>query len=383
MLLAAGCDDAAGPGLLGPGADGSDLALGSERAGPAGLSVLTWNVYYGADLDVLIGAGSLEDVPVLAAQVFQQVQATDAPARAAAMADLIAGSPPDLIGLQEVATWAVQSPGDFLLGQQSPNATDEVFDFVDLLLAALADRGLDYVEASRTTTFDVELPMYDGGPPPWTDLRLTESVAILARDGVEASNADGGTFAWYLPVGVAGFPVNVIKGWASVDVTVKGRDYRFVTTHLEPADIGPDHAVIPEVAFIQHQQASELLGVLEDAGMPVVLTGDLNSEVDGSTTDSYGMMLEAGFVDGWLVGRSRGPGYTANQDADLLNEASELWHRIDFVLYRDVVTEADGPNRGAVQAERLGEEQADRTGSGLWPSDHAGVLATLRPAPAP
>jgi hypothetical protein len=31
----------------------------------------------------------------------------------------------------------------------------------------------------------------------------------------------------------------------------------------------------------------------------------------------------------------------------------------------------------AVAAEVLGEEPEDRTAAGLWPSDHAGVVATL------
>jgi hypothetical protein len=31
----------------------------------------------------------------------------------------------------------------------------------------------------------------------------------------------------------------------------------------------------------------------------------------------------------------------------------------------------------AVAAEVLGEELEDRTPAGLWPSDHAGVVATL------
>lgn len=382
ILLAAACDDTGAPGPLEPVMAGSQPSPDRERAGSGDLSVLTWNVYYGADLGVLLEPGFL---PGQVARVFEQVQATDAPARAAAMADLIAASAPDLIGLQEVARYRLQTPGDFLdeLGAVQnpvPNATDEVFDFVDLLLDALADRGLDYVEASRTTTFDVELPMFNGDPaPPWSDLRLTESVAILARAGLPTLNETGGTFSVSLPVGVGGFSVDVVKGWASVDATVKGRSYRFVTTHLEPADVGPGHSVVPQIAAIQHAQAGELLGVLEEAGMPVIVTGDLNSDVDGSTTDSYSMMREAGFVDSWLVGRPRGPGYTANQEADLLNVESQLWHRIDLVLYRDAFTEAGGPFRGSVHAERLGEEQADRTEAGLWPSDHAGVLVTLRP----
>lgn len=359
----------------------------AQRSGRGDLAVVTWNVYYGADLDALLAPGELP-LPVRVAQVFGQVQATNAPERAAAMAQLIAAARPDLVGLQEVARYRVQSPGDFLDGAGNvqnpfPNAATEVFDFVSLLLDALASEGVSYVQASRTTTFDVELPMFTGGPcPPCDDLRLTESVAVLARSDVEISNPDGDVFAINLPVSVEGFGIEILKGWASIDVTVKGITRRFVTTHLEPADIGPDHAVIPEVEQIQLAQAAELLGVIDASDVPVILTGDLNSDPDGSTTDTYGFFTAEGFVDAWAVGRPRGEGYTANQAADLMNARSQLFHRIDFVLYRDEVTASGHSFRGAVHAERLGEEQGDRTASNLWPSDHAGVFARLSPPPA-
>jgi len=384
-LVVFACDDGPTTGILDPAAPDAESRLDAERAGAPGLSVLTWNVYYGADLDVLLEDGGF--LPVQVAAVFAQVQATAAAERADAMAALIADAPPDLIGLQEVARYATQTPGDFLdatgaVSNPFPNADVEVFDFLDLLVDALAARDLDYVVASRTTTFDVELPMYDGSPlPPWSDLRLTESVAILARSDLSISNGDGDVFAVNLPVDVGGFSLAIVKGWASVDATVKGRAYRFVTTHLEPADLGPDHAVVPAVEAIQLAQAAEVRDGPADFDGPVILTGDLNTEPGGGSTDTYEIMEEAGFVDTWLVGRRRGAGFTANQSADLTNADSELWHRVDYVLYRDAFTAEGRPFRGSVHVERLGEEQGDRTvPTGLWPSDHAGVLVTLRAA---
>ncbi len=384
LLVLAACTDGPGTSPLEPEAD-----LGLERAGPGDLSVLTWNVYYGTDLGVLLEEGDAP-LPLRVAEAFGRVQATDAPARAEAMAKQVAAAPPDLIGLQEVVRWRVQSPGDFLdeegeIRNPVPNATGEVFDFVGLLLEALAARGLDYVEASRTETFDVEAPMAtpEAPTPPFVDLRLTESVVVLARAGLETSNPDGDVFDVNLPISLAGFDLEVVKGWASVDATVKGRTYRFVTTHLEPADVLPDHGIHPDLHQLQLAQAAEVLAAVDGHDGPVILAGDLNSEPDGGSTDTYAMMEAHGFVDGWLVGRSRGDGFTANQAADLRNPTSELWHRIDFVLYRDGVTAGGGPFRGAVHAERLGEEPEDRTPDGLWPSDHAGVLATFRTSHAP
>lgn len=373
-----GCENSS----LGPPEPAS---AGVVRSGDPAISVLTWNVYVGADLSTLLEPGGF--LPGRVATVFGQVQATDAAGRAEAMARAIGAAPPDLIGLQEVARYRIQSPGDFLdsFGQVQnpiPNAQTEVFDFLDLLIEALAVLGHDYVIASRTETFDVELPMFTGAPqPPWSDLRLTESVAILARADVDWTNPRGDVFDVNLPVSVAGFDIDIVKGWASVDATVKGRTYRFLTTHLEPASGGRGRPIVPELALIQHAQATEVLAELEGVELPVILAGDLNSEPGGTSTATYALMTGVGFLDTWLVGRARGDGFTANQSADLRNSESELWHRIDFVLYRDPISVSRDLFTGSVQAGLLGAAQADRTMSGLWPSDHAGVVATLRSAP--
>ncbi|UCF21295.1 MAG: hypothetical protein JSU87_07920, partial [Gemmatimonadota bacterium] len=60
---------------------------------------------------------------------------------------------------------------------------------------------------------------------------------------------------------------------------------------------------------------------------------------------------------------------------------SQLFHRIDFVFYRDEFTRTTGDFQGAVKAALLGEQETDRTPSGLWPSDHAGLAVALTVAP--
>jgi endonuclease/exonuclease/phosphatase family metal-dependent hydrolase len=348
------------------------------------VSVLNWNVYYGADLDVLLDSDR-GPLPYRSLLVLQQVMATDAPARAQAIARHIAAEQPHLVGLQEVPVYRLQTPGDLLTAAPYPNAPEssQLFDFVDLLLAALEAQGAEYVVAARTWTLDAELPILNAELACCDDLRFMESVVVLARRDVRTANRQEHTFAVNLPVELEGQTMPIVKGWASVDATVKGRTYRFVTTHLEPADIGPGHAIIPEVHAIQMAQASELLAFLNDSPRPVILTGDLNSEPGGTSTATYGMVMDAGFVDAWLVGPPRGNGFTANHSADLLNAESELWHRIDFVLYRDEFTARGGPFRGAVHARVVGDRQADRTPGGLWPSDHAGIVAVLRPLQQP
>jgi hypothetical protein len=65
-----------------------------------------------------------------------------------------------------------------------------------------------------------------------------------------------------------------------------------------------------------------------------------------------------------------GARFTAGQTELLDNVPSKLDHRIDYVFYQPRGIEA-------VAAEVVGEELDDPTAAGLWPSDHAGVVATL------
>jgi hypothetical protein len=54
----------------------------------------------------------------------------------------------------------------------------------------------------------------------------------------------------------------------------------------------------------------------------------------------------------------------------LLNPVSELDRRNDLVLYRGGFT--------VREAAVVGDHPDDRAPSGFWPSDHAGVVATLK-----
>jgi hypothetical protein len=361
--------------------------FGSERAGSGALTILNWNVYYGANLDLLLDE-SVGPLPVRTATVLGQVFATNTPARAAAVARQIAMAQPHLVTLQEVALYRLQSPGNVLLGTMEPDATVVVDDFLGELMAALTGLGADYVIARQTETLDIEMPIApvlpgSTGPdcPPCDDVRFTESVVILARADLVFGASTGGTFTYNMPVEVMpSVFVDIVKGWAAVDATLKGRTYRVLTTHLEPADVLPGHAVHPDLHMLQLAQAQEVLAVLASATGPVIVTGDLNTNPDGSSTDTYAYMQASGFVDTWLAGEPAGDGFTANQPWHLTNAVSELWHRIDFVLYRDEFTVAGRPFRGAAQARVVGDKPADRTPGGLWPSDHAGVLVTLNTA---
>lgn len=378
VLLLTACENAS----LGPEAN---VPRADRAADPAALRVMTRNVYVGAPIETVAGATNPAEIPLRVAEAWAAVQATDFPERAEALADEIAREGPHLVGLQEISLFRIQEPGDVLAGNPVP-ATVTALDQLQALLAALAARGLDYVVAASSENFDLELPMATSQG--LADIRLTDFDVILARSDVAVGGTGSRNFAVNVQLSVGGIPIEITRGWAWADATVEGRGYRFVNTHLEPADFEdparsdgcPPRSVHPALHQVQLAQVGELLAWTAETSLPVVLLGDFNSAADGCTTDTYGLVLEAGFRDAWQASGERGHGYTANQDPDLRNRVSQLFHRIDFVFYRGLGGAPAGVT--GVSASRVGAEPADRTPSGLWPSDHAGVSVVFRTAPA-
>jgi hypothetical protein len=334
------------------------------------------NLYVGADIATLLSADDPEDVPELVAREFANIRASDFPARAQAIASSLARHRPHLVGLQEVSSFRLQSPGDFLSGN-AEQAEDVVLDYLPILLEQLGARGVEYREVARYGGMDVEVPLLrsDGG---LDDIRLSDAGVILARADVATANPSSANYRTNLVVqvgGQGGLTVTLLGGWASVEATIAGTTYRFVTTHLESGDLAPE---------VQVAQARELLEALSDETLRVILAGDFGSTPDGSTTASYQLVRDAGFVDLWMAaaltaGRedvgAEEAGVTCCQAPNLRNAESGLRRRLDFVFFRDT---PDRPAGSLVEAvmTRIGADPNDRTASGLWPSDHAGLVAS-------
>lgn len=346
-----------------------------DATGNPGITVMTYNVYYGTDPSPLLTA-PLDQVPFVAAQVWGKVIQTDFPARAGALAALIARRQPHLVGLQEAALYRIQSPGDAVIGGSVP-ATTVTYDFLALLVDSLAARGLTYVLAASDSTTDVEVPVFTGvdgsGNPTFDDVRLTDRDAVLARADVEVTNPQHGKYQAHIPVSFGPVETGVYEGWASVDATFQQRTYRFVSTHLEA------QLAVP----VQIAQAQELLGLLQSETRPTILVGDFNSDVLGhvpeKATPSYGMITDAGFSDSWVRPPQDVLGATCCESDDLTNPEPALNQRVDFIFTRympDLVA--------PIQHEVVGDRARDRTPGGLWPSDHAGVFqAFVIPALVP
>ena len=321
-------------------------------AGDRQVTVMTRNLYLGTDLSPIFAAPSPFALFAAVGAAWAQAQANDFPARAQALADEIAAERPDLIGLQEAMLFRTDVPWD---GPATPAET-VAYDFVDLLVDALAQRGLEYEAVSTYTGTDAELP---AGLPPVRDVRLTDRVVVLARTDektadLKLSNPQSGAYPAALTVNTAAGPLTLPRGWASVDVKIRGKSFRFVTTHLE--------AFSP---LVRNPQAAQLLAGPAATDLPVVLVGDINSG-PGGDLGAYGIVLGGGFTDAW----TGSPGLTCCHAVDLHNPNPTLTKRIDLVLTRGGFE--------TVSADVVGEEPADWTATGLWPSDHAGVVTTLR-----
>ncbi|MGE7387474.1 endonuclease/exonuclease/phosphatase family protein [Streptomyces sp. NPDC004126] len=346
------------------------LALLSPGSGasaanpPAELRVLTRNLYLGADLGPVLAATSQQGLVAAVTAAYANVQATNFPERAEALADEIAGSDPHLVGLQEAVLWRSQTPAD-----PNSSATHVEYDFLRILLDALAARGKHYKIVEQVTVgSDFEAPRSTQNG--LQDIRLTDRDALLARADLPAhvfsvTNAQTGRFRNFVPIcrPVLGCPPNpplrIERGWVAADATLNGRTARVVTTHLEPAS-----------ATVQEAQADELLTGPLNTKLPTVLLGDLNSASDGTGTQSYSRLLAAGFTDAWTATRHHNLGLTCCQAPDLRNPFSTLTRRIDYALFRGHIS--------ARTTHTVGDTQADRTPSGLWPSDHAGVKSVLK-----
>lgn len=315
--------------------------------------VATYNVFLGATLDPLFTATNPQELVRLAGEVYAGVEATNFPERAGAIADQIAGHGPEVVGLQEVALWEKGPLGGQL---------QVTYDFLDLLLDELAERGHPYRAVATNWNFDGTLPISATEQARFRDRDVIIVRADLPRPLLRVTNPQSGTYGAVLeiPTAIPGLTFESPRGWSTVDVRLLGASFRFANTHLEAS--GP--------AAIRNAQATELAGLLDASPLRTVLVGDLNSRPNDAA-GAYGILTGAGFGDAWLAtGGDPATGFTAGQTATLLDE-NRLRSRIDYVM--------TGAGVRAVRTEIIGDEEADRTvPTGLWPSDHAGVVAKLR-----
>ena len=326
------------------------------------LTVLSRNLYLGADLTPVMGASAPEQIPSRVGEAWNRIVLNDFRGRADAIAREVQSTRPDVIGLQEVAKFRIQNPGDYLAG--NPQAASVVeYDYLMILLDALQARGLHYTIASVVENTDIEFPGVTGQG--LIDILWTDHDVILVRDGIQITGETSNNFALNvsIPVG-GGTPMTIRRGWNRIDLLIDGQPFHIVNTHLETDETGPT---------TQESQAAELIGMLSGVTAPAILLGDLNALPDAASTATYPILLNAGFEDAQTRAMARGslPGYTCCFDPDL--RAGGLFERIDYVMTRGT----RNLDVNVVNFAVTGNLEADETVTGLKPSDHVGVFARL------
>jgi len=309
------------------------LAGGNKR-----VTVMSRNLYLGGDLVRAARATTPEEFVGAVTAIWLMVEKNQFRVRAEALADEIASTRPALVGLQEVFTWRKDSPAD---GAATPAEQVEL-DFLAILLDALGERGLAYRAVASVELIDIEAPTALG-----FDVRATDHDVILASDlvaetAVVAETVYDAKIPFPTPVGL----VPVKRGFVAVDAKVRGETIRFVNTHLEAFDVPPP---LPPGLF-RILQAQQLAAFLGDDPRHTVLAA-------------------AGFQDLWATLRPGEDGFTSGFPEDL-SQDGVLDERIDYVLYRGLFD--------PLAVDVVGETAADKAVTGLWPSDHAGVVGTLR-----
>lgn len=370
----------------------------------ADIKVMTQNQYLGADLGPIISAITPQEYAIAVANALQSIAANRYQERAIALAESIADRQPHLVALQEVYAFECVDFG---------SGTCAVFqgafnDHLALTLAALTDLGADYYVAADIQNLTIPtpfmgslglpgLPVYlPGSDDPAMFVRVIDRDVILARGDVptnpvalscarpelDGSGCNYSTIATVMSP-LAG-PVPVERGFVAVDAWIKDAEYRFVNTHLEVRILGDD----PLTAGLQAAQATELNGTLAVNPAPnsesrLILAGDINSAPADATVGPFvppyqqlaegktifGVPNFAPMADTWLWRPGRPDGFTCCESANLLNGLSAHYERIDVVFAR--------PAPVRVKANVMGAETTDKTASGLWPSDHASIIAEL------
>jgi Endonuclease/Exonuclease/phosphatase family len=303
------------------------------RATP--ITVMTQNLYLGTDT-----AGVIAGVPGAVGAALGSVIANNFPARAGAIAnEIVNAGAPLLIGLQEAYT--ISGP--------------VTLDYTQILLNQLAAQGLNYSIVGSHT--DAAVTVVDST---FGTITATDHDVVLALTGVPGfviNGSSGHTFVNNVvldPTAVGPLPLN--RGYVSVDASLDGLPFQFISTHLDEFNM-----------FDQAQVGEILAGLPSSTGLQLIV-GDFNST---PSSLAYAAMVAAGFID--TAAANGVLGFTCCQDPDLNNSVSALDSRIDYVFER---------NFGSIPSALLVGNTPFESDRPQWPSDHAGLVATVE-APEP
>lgn len=336
------------------------------------VTVMTRNVFLGADLGPALRSTSVGDFIKNAGEIYRQLESTNFRKRAKGLADEIQERKPDLVGLQEVALWREGPVNLAAITSQKPTASKVYQDFLKILMKEVNKGPVKYEVVKVQKEFDFEAPtdtdnnLTNGTFGADKDIRLTMRDAILKRSGkrVQVKDQDGARYTTKnsFSVKVAGqVTVTSIRGWLSTRAKVKnGPWFTFANTHLEAFD---DRTQVPS---IRAKQATEFAKAMSKVKGPLIAVGDFNSDSPGlvpGDEQAFEALRKAGFKD---IGTTTPLSccLATSDDMQTGGSVDEFDHRVDQIF----TTTAKRVKK--VKTWVTGRQQS----YGFWHSDHAGVV---------
>jgi endonuclease/exonuclease/phosphatase family metal-dependent hydrolase len=385
------------------------------------VTVMSRNVYLGADLTPALEADNANELAFAAQGIWNDVETTDFPNRAKLLAKEIKQAKPDLVGLQEVALWRGDDIAPAQDGPTTP-ATTVKYDFLELLMKQLKKQDANYKVVRQQKEADIEAPLSGGSTNPVPggdpgDGRLTMRDVILANKDKKADVKTKFDFSQrfrkdhsLVIENLAGTPLDVTvwRGFVGLDANVRGNEFRFVDTHLEAFDndakLAQAEELTADIVDVAVNGTQDEIGPAHPSAVetPVVLVGDLNSdneivEDEGDTPQHQADELPyAAIVDAGLEERSfDGPEEDAIDDLvygccfgdDLIAEPppaalDDIDHNIDKVMVSDddhgLGVDPNTNDVTLVDSFRTGDKPSEYSRFNRWASDHLGVVSTLK-----
>ncbi len=313
------------------------------------VKVMTYNMDAGTDF--LFFFASPNDLAAAYAATENELAQSGFGTRAALLADTIAAEGPYLVSLQEATVW------DYI--GDDGGRLSLLADQLELLMAALKDRGLHYKIVAEQPLTDVMLPVGGGVNFHFLDRNVILARTDLSQAELALSNRKQAQFLTTSEP-LPGFLQ--VNGWMSVDAKIRGKSVRFFATHLASPLFEGDP--------VQPAQGAELIQVMSGSPFPVVLAGDFNSDTSGlgigpDQTATASSIVAAGYSDTWTVMHQPREGLT--------------WPLFWEDIYAGVYPDGQPVERIDLIFEK-GLEVLDAKVVGVtqpYPSDHAGVVATL------
>ncbi|MFC7204544.1 endonuclease/exonuclease/phosphatase family protein [Haloferax namakaokahaiae] len=295
--------------------------------------VATQNLGLGVSLYPLFVADTERERRRLVGEMYESVRASDVPGRMAAIAAEFDAVDADVIAVQEAASIAAEG--------------DEI-DFLAELSAALDARDSGYRVAISSENTDAALPAEIDGDE--ATVRLRDRDALLVAEDVSVDDTSETTFDSALDVSFSeSESFRLARGFAAATVSLPDAPaFDVLSTHLERAS-----------GAIRGAQADELVSWVRERSGPVVVAGDVNDEPG---TGAYATLSEV------LVPATDGIDETCCRASDL--SGGEFSEAIDHVFSRGLTPLS--AERFTLSSTRVETDRGD-----LWPSDHAGVVASL------